>query len=87
MSDRCSQINPDIGRILVAQFSMAINLPIFFFAFYVIPRTADSMFIFLILFSCKMLFGSWGINCTKKPIISQLAEPHKRFELRNKNIS
>ena len=78
ISDIMVRKNPDLGRIWVAQFSMASAIPIFWMAFHVIPRRESSIILFLLIWSIRPLLGVWGHSATKLPLISQLAEPHKR---------
>jgi MFS family permease len=78
VSDRMHVWNKNRGRILTAQFSMGISIPLFVIMFIFIPRQAHFWWAFLMIKTLKAFFGTWGLWATKIPIISEITEPHKR---------
>ena len=57
VSGRMHVLNKDRGRILTAQFSMGISIPLFVIMFIFIPRQAHFWWAFLMIKTLKAFFG------------------------------
>lgn len=78
VGDRAAKWNPSKGRILVAQISVAIGIPLVFILFYVIPPSTDSYYLYLIFGILAGFSITWAGNACNSPIFSEIFVPEIR---------
>jgi MFS family permease len=77
ISDRAAKWNPNKGRIIMAQISVACGLPLTWFIFFIIPRVTSSMMLYIVFGSITGLLISWCGPCNNV-IFSEIFEPEIR---------
>ncbi|MFX1512796.1 MAG: MFS transporter [Promethearchaeota archaeon] len=78
LGDKAAKWNPDKGRIIVAQISVASGIPMMFVVFWFIPRSTDMLVIYLLIGMFTGVMISWCAPACNSPIFSELFEPEIR---------
>jgi MFS family permease len=78
VGDRAAKWNPNKGRIMIAQISVACGLPLTWIIFFVIPPVTSSMMLYIVFGAITGFLISWcGAGCNNV-IFSEVFEPEIR---------
>lgn len=78
LGDKAARWNPEKGRIIIAQISVFSGIPMMFIIFWFIPRTVDSLLLFIGAGFFTGIMISWAATACNSPIFSELFEPEIR---------
>ncbi|HME53139.1 MAG TPA: MFS transporter [Candidatus Lokiarchaeia archaeon] len=76
--DLAAKKNPKYGRIVTAQISAVIGIPLAWIIFLVIPWDTSSIFLYIIVGAITGFLISWPSAACNNPIFSELFEPEIR---------
>lgn len=78
IGDKAARWNPDKGRILIAQISVASGIPLTIVIFWLLPRSTDLMLLYMTVGFLTGFMIIWTLPGTNNPIISEIFEPEIR---------
>ncbi|HME55760.1 MAG TPA: MFS transporter [Candidatus Lokiarchaeia archaeon] len=78
IGDKAAKWNTYKGRILVAQISVAIGIPMVFILFFVIPPDTSSFGLYLLIGIITGFSITWSANACNNPIFSEIFPPEIR---------
>jgi len=78
LGDRAAKWNPNKGRIMVAQISVAIGIPMAWVIFYAIPPVTSSFSLYLIAGIFTYFCVTWAGTACNNPIFSEIFVPEIR---------
>ncbi|MEJ2278521.1 MAG: MFS transporter [Candidatus Lokiarchaeota archaeon] len=78
LGDKVAKWNKMRGRIMIAQISVFIGIPMTAIIFFVIPMTTSSLFLYCILGSLTGFAISWPAGGCNNPIFSEIFTPEVR---------
>jgi MFS family permease len=78
LGDKAAKWNPKHGRLIIAQISVFIGIPMTAIIFLLIPMSTDSMFLYLLLGGLTGFGISWTAGGCNNPIFSEIFPPEMR---------
>jgi MFS family permease len=80
LGDKAAQWNPDRGRIMMAQVSVASGIPMMFLIFWFIPRNTEliTTILFLLIGTFTGFMISWAATACNNPLFSEIMPPEIR---------
>ena len=78
LGDKAAKWNPKYGRLIIAQISVFIGIPMTAVIFLLIPMSMDSIYLYLIIGGLTGFGISWTAGGCNNPIFSEIFAPEMR---------